>query len=433
MRLTPRLALRTSFLALASILSACTATSTADDEEVVLEASSALSTSVIATYASGAATAVEATNGKKVVFAGGTFHAVFSAGGVVRYTSSSDGITWSASQIVDATNAQHPTIAVAADGTVGVAYARGFSGGAGSVHYARRPAGGSWQTPVLVTSDGNSTSSRNPSIVADGNTMHLAWARGARIHYASFPASQSASLAAAEGVNSPLALGVTASLPAVMVGPGPSGTRVIRVAFFENIGPSAGNPGTVWFHIGERGPTSWPYPIYFDAADYTSTATVVSSSIDVNPSTGDSYAAGSSIIDGAGRTFLVRENTLTPGASFVYHEILPTSAAQISVAARTEQCQSRFRVMVSTPWNGYGTAWVRKGTWTSGSSPTWIDPAPVSLPAPSRAATALLTSKTIPGTGQSRTYHGVFEQVLGAGNYEYRNAFDVIDTPESCE
>jgi hypothetical protein len=261
---------------------------------------------------------------------------------------------------------------------------------------------------------------------------HLAWARLAEVKYVSFPSSQTTPLAAAENVFTPVGDG--AHQPAIMVGPGASGP-IIRIAFVEHRPPAPRPPNPLFYNllIRERGAGGWSQ-VYFDSGTYYSSGALVSVSADVNPSTGDAYVVVSRTIDGASFTALVRENTLTPGNSFSYHLLFPSAAPLVSVAARTESCESRFRIVSSTPsspGSGHGSASYRTGTWTGGAAPTWIEAAPVGLLGVDRAGTALLQSLAVPNTAISHFFHGTYEERVGL-TFRLLDSYDSAPTPAPC-
>ena len=399
-----------------------------DDDELVGETADALTTSQITSYS---ASSFELPNGKKVVIVGNVLHAVFRSSGTIKYTSSTDGVTWTAPVTVDSTPARDPSIAVATDGTVMVAYVRNPISFAGTIHIARRPPLSLvFDPPFAITSTADANTSKNPSLVANGTTLHLAWSRATEIKYASFPSTQTSALAAAENVYT--TPGSAVYQAAMMVGPGPSGS-IARIAFVETR-PITPNPphapsGGLNLIIRERGVSTWSQ-VYFDSGTFFSSMQLGSVSADVNPATGDAYVAVSRTIDGAPWTALIHENTQTAGNAFSYNLLYPTTAPLVSVAARTEGCQSRFRVVNSTPFSGHGTADYRTGAWTGGAL-TWIEGAPVSLPGTSRGGTSLLQSIPIPSSLSSRFFRGTYEEDVGA-TYSLRDAYDIAPTPIPC-
>jgi hypothetical protein len=398
-----------------------------EDEEALGEAQEALTVSAIGTYPGSGA--VDATNGKKLVAVGNTLHAVYAVSGTILYATSTNGLVWSAPIVVSSGNAaRNPTLGVASDGTVGVAFIRNAVNGVGAVHYAWKGSG-AFQPSFKIASNGDADSGATPSLVADGMTMHVAWAHGVYARYAAFPANQSTSLASAEMVYP--ASGNPIRLPAVSVGPGPTG-KVVRVAGVDEVyfSPTTGDL-IVW--IQERGASSWGYAYQQHYGFNPASDKTISISADVNPVTGDSYTVASMVTNGYSQAILIRENTKTPGLAFAQTDLYQGSAPVLSVAARTEACASRFRVMASTPNTGHGTTTYRTGSWTSGWNPTWVEASPVALPGPGRTGTALLQSFQVTGSNQTRFLYGGYETPVGSGNFQFVSASNTIQTPAPCE
>lgn len=394
----------------------------AGESEAIAQTSAALTTPQITSYP---ATALEATNGKKIVYAGGTFHAVYATGGAIKYTSSSDGITWGGLATIDSgNNAASPTIAVAADGTVVVAFVRYAVSGTGNIFYNRRPAGSSsFSGSGAATQNNDYQGGRTPSLMADGNTFHLTWARPADVRYTSM-ASLAGTPASSELVFS--GSQVVPYFPAMLAGPGQSGTRVARVSVYVD------NPA--WHYLEIRTlERSLPWStVDLTVFPYTTSGQPVAVSTDINPATGDTMIAHSHVVDGVGKTSLIRENAVTLGFSFARYDLSTSTAQLISVATRNEYCASRFRIITSTPSGSHGSAAYRTGSWISGAAPAWVEPAPVGVTGTDRAGTALMHTQPISGSLNSRFYTGTFEEA-NLGSYRLVNSYEVFQTPVPCE
>lgn len=391
------------------------------DEDDVAEASEAvLGNSQIASYAT---SPVEVPNGKKIVVVNGVLHAAFRSGSLVQYSSSTDGATWSAPVTVDATSGGNPTIAVGSDDIVMIGYVGSPSSGVGSIRIARGVSG--VFTPFAATSNADDDGSKTPSIVASGTTFHLSWSKGTSLKYVSFPSSQTSSLASAENVYT--TAGTNTFQPAVLVGPKSGGGSIIRVAFIED----AVAPTRLNFITYERSGAGVWGQVYFDSGSYSTSRQVGSVSVDANPSTGDAYMVVSRTIDGVASTILVRDNTLVSGFDYNTHMLYASSAPLVSVAARTEGCVSKFRIVTSSPSTGHGAASFRTGTWTGGGAPTWLDAAPIALTGTDRTGTALLQSIQIPNSGSSRFFIGTYEERVGL-TFRLRDEYDTVPTPAPC-
>lgn len=105
---------------------------------------------------------------KVVVGPGNKLHAVYEDAGRIKYIMSTDGVGWTSPAIIGDMQAHSPTIAVAADGTIGVAYVKPI-GINGQIHYTFKPPSGAWNPPFRLTSSYNFEGV--PSLVALDNTM----------------------------------------------------------------------------------------------------------------------------------------------------------------------------------------------------------------------------------------------------------------------
>lgn len=406
-------------------LSGCVADAGGDGApraEEVGEAQQALTTSTVASYTMAGGGGVHATNGKKIVFAGGVLHAVYAVGGVVKYTSSSDGVTWAAPFDVDTSSARQPTIAVSSSGTVGIAYLRNYTGATGEIYYRSKPSGGLWGTAVRVVT-GFPGDGITPSMASEGTTMYLAWVNevGTVVH-AAFPHNLSASLATAEFMLTSTACEtIYASLPSIAVSSG-----VVRIAAVEVSTPIPGCPGGLEtrLRLSERTGSAWlDFDDIIEAPGYLPAHAV---SMDAIP-TGGTFVIGSSL---GSETYFHKVTGVIGGPTVLSHT-LATSSNHISVAARMVSCQERLRVAWS-PTSSYGTASYRTALW-SGVSPSWIEGAPVTMSVSGRVGTALIASKAVPLTPQTRFFYGYFEESMGGSLYTVRDAYETLNTPAPCE
>jgi hypothetical protein len=410
-------------LALVS-LNGCALDPAGSGGEPLGEAEEALSTSTVASYAQSGGRARSATNGKKMVHAGGALHAVYAVGSTIRYTSSTDGVTWTPPVDLDSTACRHPTIAVASDGPVGVAYVRSFSGTTGPIYYRSRSPRGVWSAPIRVVADGYGVGI-TPSIAVDGTTMYLTWA-SSWIYHATFPASLGASLPTAELVTSGTGCATTvAALPSIAVSSG-----AVRIATLEVDTPDPGCPGVVesYVRLSQRSGSSWTYP-----ADLSSSTTAIipsSLSMDAAPTGGVYYIGASQGSAGSARTTLYRVSG-SPSAPTVATYSLAAEATHVSVAARTQDCLSKVRALWS-PVASFGATTYRTATW-SGAAPSWLEGAPVSVSGAGRAGTALIASKPLPGAARARYFHGYFEEGLGGASHAVKDAYDTAMAPPRCD
>lgn len=96
---------------------------------------------------------------KVVVGPGNKLHAVYADAGRIKYMTSADGVGWTSPAIIGDAQASSPTIAVAVDGTLGVAYRKG-TGPNSYIHYMFKHPSDAWSPSVRVTSNGTSQGAR---------------------------------------------------------------------------------------------------------------------------------------------------------------------------------------------------------------------------------------------------------------------------------
>lgn len=362
--------------------------------------------------------ALQEINGHKIVATAGGLSAVFADGTTIKYSTSTNGGSWSPPTII-ATNAYEPTIAVAGN-IIGIAY-----GGQGSsIYYRYKSTGGSWSTPVQITVVGGS----EPAMVGYGSTMYLTWATSySVVSYTSFPANSPAN-STWEIVNPVLPCGITRIFkPAIAVIPVSSSNSspVIRVAYFYQWSRDFTCPTQPVFKFGfmvsEKGqPTQVNFtPIYSTVNSATNNSNPVSMAMAANRSTGEFYLAVSELVNGVPDTSVVHQDAWNngPWQSVV---VLPRKSL-IDVAAAS--C-SKFRIAVSdfTMGNGiHGPTWYRTGEW-SGQNPTWDEPNGVQLSSLARDPQALFWTGHF-GLGSHREVHGMYEEQVGTSYFVKHDAY----------
>ena len=413
-------------------LSACNAESDsqqgAQGDEQVGQTGEALTIGGVQSYTQVGGEAGSPTNGKKVVVAGGRIHAVYAVNGAVKYTSSLDGVSWSAPANLDATGGSAPTIAADSTGRLGVAYVKAI-GIYSYIYYTHKPSGGSWSSPLQVTSD---STVREPSMVADGTTIHLAYVAPPFVRYISFAAGSPPSSAGPEYVTGNLGPVVfNDSYPAVAVSAGPGGTRRVRVALIKRWDePSAHKIGvwfterTGWSDFGELG-------LWTDTnQSYSGTGQAYSLSMDANPTSGDFYIAASFDATGSPRTYLYHGNTFSASPTAQYQ--LAASASTVSMAAARLDCVNKMRVQWS-PATNYNATQYRTATWASGAAPTWIEAAPVPLATYGFASTSLLAPLLLAGTTNRRLFHSFHDTWNGGDSFTLQVGYDTGPNPAPCD
>lgn len=347
-------------------------------------------------------------SGTKVVVASSGIHAVYHDVGYIKYTTSTNGINWTFPPALaggannSAAAASQPTIAVAGDGTIGVAYRKNQ----GEIRYMFKPPNGTWFPSFKITADASSGPGGvvEPSIVAFGNTMHLTWSKSSSVYYASFPATQSTPLATAERVDHDAACGGSAANnhPAIAIS-GHSAvdpTARVRVAFFDR----GNNCPDDFFAItvAERQSNgSWQYvrEQTFPAAESWSISHAAI------PATGDFYVAVSYQQGSVGKTEIWYENAWsndTWRSAAVFDEM-----SYVDISAKIVGCVPTLRYALNYPfgapgpqlgssYGGYGQTFYRTGRWTGAqaAAPTWSDPNPILIDTDGSTPEALFFRKS---------------------------------------
>ncbi len=390
--------------------------------EPVAEEAQAFVASPVASYSATGGDALLDTNGKKIVIAGGRVHAVWAVGGVVKYSSSADGVSWDAPFNVDSSASRTPTIAASSDGRIGIAYIKNYGTTNGEVYYRSLigyPA--SWSTPVRVVSNYQGVGN-TPSMAASGTTMYLAWANG-WIYHAAFNANLTASLPTGEIVSAGTGCAtLTASHPSIAV----SGSTVRIAQFEDEVGdPWCPSPAITRIRLSERGAGTWS-----TWYDFATSSAVSHNSLSMDANAGTFYIASSSGSGLSASTDMYRVSGSLSSPSFAQQN-LTTYQTYVSVAAKTQDCQNKVRVMWSRRI-AYQTTSYRTATW-GGVAPSWIEGAPVTLSAAGRAGTAMLNTLNLANTNQTRYFYGLFDETTGGSNFILKDAYDTVTTPAPCE
>jgi hypothetical protein len=367
-------------------------------------------------------------NGHKVVATTAGLSAVFADGTTVKYSTSTNGGSWSA-PILIANNASEPTVAVAGN-IIGIAYVQ-----SGWIYYRYKPTvGGNWSTAVQIQPIGGS----EPAMVGYGSTMYLTWESGGGISFTSFPANSPANAAAAwEGVNPLLLCGTTQTAePAIAVIPASSSSSLplIRIAYFyqwfRDFSCPAQPAFVSGFIVSEKRPPnqllfSQAYPAIGSGNNPSNTGGV-SMAMAANRSTGEFYVALSEVNNGVGGTSLVYQNAWKNGPWRNAGLLARKSVVDVAAAS----C-SKFRIAVSdfTMGNGtYGPTWYRTGDW-SGQNLTWAEPNNVQLSPHARDPQALFWTGNF-GLASHRMVHGMYDEQVGTAYFVRHDAFVFSGLPK---
>ncbi len=123
---------------------------------------------------------LEFSNGQKIVTGRyNILHSVYQDNGAIMYTFSTDGLTWSTPiALACGTPSKYPAIAADSSGKLAVVW---HDVNTDSISYVFHN-GTSWSMPMQIVASGT-----EPSIVARGTTVYLAWTTQNAVRYASFP------------------------------------------------------------------------------------------------------------------------------------------------------------------------------------------------------------------------------------------------------
>lgn len=380
--------------------------------------------------------AFDGTNGNKVVVdpLAGRLHAVYADQGSIWYVWSTDGAGWSAPLPISGllSACREPSIAVGGCGELGVAFRC-----LGGLYYTFGP-GPSWSIASLVDANG-----AQPSMVASGNTIHLAYRYSSSdIFYRTFPIKSPSptTFTNYEYVAGPFPLSgisalrffpsiaVTATTPprifvALMeqVDRSPEWDTSCASGFYCKCNPTA---ACFWNHVFvmERTTLCSPIPSHpwcrsFASTDHTDTGGVLSKpaglascSLSVSGS-GHLYLAWSEVWKNVPRTMLAHSasgtlnswsvSPLVPVPVFTTTDILAGSGTSFRVAWSD----------LTNPILSHGPTFYITGNWSSGPAPTFSS-SPILVTtgaAAGRSPQALLWSRSCLNGGGLCSIATIFE------------------------
>lgn len=357
---------------------------------------------------------------KVVVGPGNKLHAVYEEAGQIKYVTSNDGAGWTAPVVVSAAPAYSPTIAVASDGTIGVAFMK-VLGISKEIHYTwKSPQGVSWTPSFKITVNHQSGADFSPvgypSMVALDTTMHLAWSNGSDLYYIGFAASRIGSLATAERFNPPTSpCGTTVrNRPAIAVSrrSANNNSPLVRVAFLEHFQTATNcDPSHFAWGVAERpaNGSTWTHPHRFEVEDTSAYGASLSQA--AIPTTGDFYVAVSYVVQGVGKTELHYENAWN--ADVFRSTTLTADQSIVDVSAQIVDCVPSIRYVLS---NGYiGATSYRTGRWlgAQAAAPTWSH-GPIQINAAGVNGEALFFRRS--SGGYTRFVPAVYEQYINGAS-----------------
>lgn len=253
-------------------------------------------------------------NGNKIVVSSSNvLHAVYVSFQSVFYTTSEDGESWT--YPVSLGRGSYPAIAVDDNGTVGVVFLGDWiSNDQGWLVYRYKPANGSWVYRSL-----NATGTE-PSLVASGNLMYLAWSTIKSIRYASFPSLTPPASLPGPSVPGTIVEETSCGFtgyrrPAIALVRDPCGPPMVSVGFLfysdEQSSSSCSSPITrVGPRVAQRNNATSSWSNVFDGTISsslpTSSVSVGAFSMDANFWRGNTLLAWSDVQDGVARSRLAR-------------------------------------------------------------------------------------------------------------------------------
>lgn len=328
--------------------------------------------------------ALDHSNGDKV--ANGRFntlHTVWEDGALIKYSTSADGMGWTAPQLVaPGLPSALPAIASDSNGTLAVAFVGNPNGsGMGAIHYAYKPWGAtSWTVSKIVNSG------TQPDIEARGGNVYVTWTTINRVQYTTFPTtSPPAAMNFGEEIEVTACAGTGFVRPSVALAR-ESCKLVPKVAYIR-YSDETSNPDPVCTslitevgsRVCERDPVAGTWGLeYTDLVTATNPAQgveAVALSMNAQYTSGNVFVAWSDISNGTSRTRLAHGRNGTWNAITHSNDDL-----HVHVAAKQSSAIGEYRLAwVSRGWYP-GWPFVdtdgqfRTGKWSSGATPTWTDP-----------------------------------------------------------
>lgn len=256
-------------------------------------------------------------NGNKIVVSSSNvLHAVYVSFQSVYYTTSEDGESWT--YPVNLGHGSYPAIAVDDNGTVGVVFLGDWiSNDQGWLVYRYKPVNGSWTHRSL-----NATGTE-PSLVARGNQMYLAWSTIKSIRYASFPSLTPPTSLPGPSVPGTIVEETLCSAtgyrrPAIALVRNPCGSPIVSVGFLfysdeQDLQSNCPSPITrVGPKVSRRNNATSSWSNVFDgtitSSQPTSSVSLGAFSMDSNFWRGNTLLAWSDVQDGVARSRLARPN-----------------------------------------------------------------------------------------------------------------------------
>lgn len=335
---------------------------------------------------------LEAGNSSKVVVgAFNILHVAYASNGKIYYASSSDGSTWSIPVEVSGSPApsqpaSQPAIAVTGN-TLGVAWVQGADvNGYGSIRYAWRTSGTSdWIRTTI-------TSGRQPALVAEGVSMHLAWVEPNRVRYTSFAAAEPEASPEETVASGTCSTGENFSHPSIALVPGATSCEPSRVVLAYLA--QGGGTGCLYVkgtRVARRESSGTWGSLFSSLVPPSLGANPLSASLSTNRSTGHMFLAWSDkTSSGGGRTMLSR------GLGTTWTPPIQVSSTARHVHVRATNSSAAPTTLFRLSWTEansssdpfFGSSSFDTATW-DGAAPSWQGPTLLSATASGRPQSVL--------------------------------------------
>jgi hypothetical protein len=311
---------------------------------------------------------LEYSNGQKIVTGKyNILHAVYQDLGAIKYMNSTDGLTWTTPAVLACGPSKHPAIAIDGLGKIGVVWEDESSG---SLYYAYHN-GTSWSTPVQIVASGE-----EPSIVARGSSIYLAWTTFNQVRYATFPTTAPA-VVTGELIDSTTCSATHFRFPSITLVSNPCNPPIPLVGYLydsdeqtssppcfnsvTSVGPrvakrdnTLGTWGLAWSNLRTSGSTG-------------STVEPVSLALSSRFSSGDVYVGYSDVQNGAARTHLGHGR----GATWSTPASIDTLRHHIHVRANDSASSPVGTFRIATNTDGSYDASYRDGVWAGTGALSW--------------------------------------------------------------
>ncbi|MEM1177920.1 MAG: hypothetical protein AAGM22_06235 [Acidobacteriota bacterium] len=325
--------------------------------------------------------ALEHGNGDKVAIGRfNTLHVVWEDGGLIKYSTSNDGLGWSAPELVaPGIPAAMPAIASDSNGTLVVAFvANPDANGMGTIRYARKAWGAtSWSNGEIVTVG------TQPDIDARAGRVHVVWTTIDRVQYTTFPTTAPpAPMTFGEEIEVSACPNTGFTRPSVAL-PRESCDLAPKVAYLRYSDETANPDPACAAIITEVGPRvcardgdtgTWGLE-YTDLVTATAPALgidAISLSMNAHYSTGNVFLAWSDRSDADARTRLAHGRNGTWDAITFDNE---ERHAHVTAKRSSTDGDFRFAWVAKDgffPFVDWDASF-RTGEWHSGATPTWTD------------------------------------------------------------